>query len=89
MGGARAYPRAHRVKQKRASKGKPPLTDFHIVELNRRPRASSSVVGTTDAKLRLHFRRGHWRHFDTHKTWINWTLVGNPDLGWIDKEYRI
>jgi len=33
----------------------------------------------------------HW--FDSHlefvKTWIRWMLVGDPDLGFIDKHYRV
>jgi hypothetical protein len=40
-------------------------------------------------KKRLHFRRGHWRHYETHKTWIKWMLVGDPDLGFIEKQYRL
>jgi hypothetical protein len=35
------------------------------------------------------FRRGHWRRFPSHKTWIKWTLVDDPDLGFIDKRYRL
>lgn len=54
---------------------------------------------------RLHVRRGHWRHYKDggsgrdqytdaegtlrSKTWINWMLVGQPDLGFVDKEYRL
>jgi hypothetical protein len=33
--------------------------------------------------------RGHWRHYERHKTWIKWTLVGDPDLGFVDKHYRL
>jgi hypothetical protein len=39
-------------------------------------------------RKRLHLRRGHWRHFATYRTWIKWMMVGNPDLGFVDKEYR-
>ena len=38
---------------------------------------------------RLHFVRGHWRRYEEHKTWIRWRLRGDPDLGFIDKSYRI
>jgi hypothetical protein len=40
-------------------------------------------------KRRLHFRRGHFRHFDGWKTWVNWCLVGDPDLGFVDKHYKL
>lgn len=68
-----------------------PLKAHHVVSLaNRRarPAALSSGDGTGRRK-RLHFRRGHWRHFEAHKTWIKWMLVGDPDLGFVEKEYRL
>lgn len=37
----------------------------------------------------MHFVRGHWRHYEVSKTWIRWHLRGDPDLGFIDKEYRL
>lgn len=76
----------------RARRGKPPIFDYHAVKLARRARAASLPVmsGTPDrASPRLHFRRGHWRQLETYKVWINWTLVGDPDLGFIDKHYRL
>lgn len=36
-----------------------------------------------------HIDRAIWRRFETHKTWIKWTLVGDPDLGFIEKHYRL
>jgi hypothetical protein len=75
---------------KREKAGRIPLNDYHVIDLSRRVRASARGESTpTGRKVRMHFRRGHWRHFESHKTWINWMLVGNPDLGFIDKEYRI
>lgn len=79
-----------KLNEKRAKNGKPALRDFHIVDLSKRTRAASRPeAGPTGRRVRLHFRRGHWRHFDDHKTWIEWMLVGDPDLGFIDKNYRI
>jgi hypothetical protein len=68
-----------------------PLYDYHVVNLAKRtsPRMLPESVGVSERnKVRLHFRRGHWRHFDSFKTWINWMLVGDPDLGFVDKHYR-
>lgn len=76
------------LNKKRERKGKPPLKDYHIVDLSRRHRVEGPSVGTHKSP-RLHFRRGHWRHMGDYKTWIKWTLVGDPNLGFIEKEYRI
>lgn len=71
-----------------------PRNSYHVVSLARRSRAARLPPTTgSDAarrrRTRLHFRRGHWRHYEDHKTWIRWQLVGSPDLGFVDKEYRL
>lgn len=66
-----------------------PLFDYHVLSLARRDRTAQTDGEYTGNKRRLHFRRGHWRHYVTFKTWVRWTLVGNPDLGFVDKEYRL
>lgn len=78
------------LNRRRAEAGKLPLYSYHVVNLAHRSRVSNpaSSVGET-TKKRLHFRRGHWRHYSDFKTWVRWTLVGNPDLGFIEKEYRL
>lgn len=67
-----------------------PLKGYHVVSLaHRGPRPLAAPGIETGRRVRLHFRRGHWRHFEAHKTWINWMLVGSPDLGFIDKHYKL
>lgn len=68
-----------------------PLKAHHVVSLaNRRARPAALSSGDgSGRRRRLHFRRGHWRHFEAHKTWIKWMLVGDPDLGFVEKEYRL
>ncbi len=80
----------HRLNIAREKQGKPPINDYHVINLARRSRVEALPASEHEARWhpRLHFRRGHWRHFTDHKTWIKWMLVGNPDLGFIDKEYR-
>lgn len=75
----------------RRRRGAPPLFDYHIVKLAHRRYASGRTngEGTHRRSPRLHFRRGHWRRLGDDRVWIEWTLVGNPDLGFIYKEYRI
>lgn len=73
----------------RQKASKTPLRDHHIVKLDRRRRATPAPGdGEEKTRKRLHFRRGHWRHYATFKSWVRWTLVGDPDLGFVDKEYR-
>jgi hypothetical protein len=83
----------HKLNRAREKRGRQPINDYHVVRLARRSRVaplpSSGSTEEPARRVRLHFRRGHWRHFETHKTWIKWTLVGDPDLGFIEKHYRL
>ena len=67
-----------------------PVFDYHVVSLSRRHRAlPAGNSEPTGQRRRLHFRRGHWRYYEDHKTWIKWMLVGDPSLGFIDKHYSL
>lgn len=79
----------HKLNEKRIRAGKVPLADYRVVDLSRRHRVANPVAGQCGGKKRLHFRRGHWRHYETSKTWIRWCLVGDPDLGFISKHYQL
>lgn len=81
---------SEKVNRKREQEGREPFFSYHIVSLNRRFRASNpSRGGVPTTHKRLHFRRGHWRHYESFKTWVRWCLVGDPELGFIEKEYRL
>lgn len=72
-------------------RGAQPPYDHHTLSLvrpARRPLPLARAGAATHHK-RLHFRRGHWRHYQTHKTWIRWCLVGDPSLGFSDKDYSL
>lgn len=82
----------HRLNAARAKKGKLPIYDFHSVNLAARKRYPPRLELDPDREIRhkrLHFVRGHWRHYEAHRTWVKWHLRGDPDLGFIDKEYRL
>jgi hypothetical protein len=81
----------YKLNRIRERSGKTPLFDYHVVQLAHRTRPATLPSENESERngVRLHFRRGHWRHFETFKTWINWMLVGDPDLGFIDKHYRL
>lgn len=67
-----------------------PEYEFYTISIASRARPEAlQTHGTAKGTRRLHFRRGHWRHFATSKTWVRWCLVGNPEIGFIDKQYRL
>lgn len=81
----------HKLNHAREKLGRPPLSDYHLLSIANRRRSIARLAdgGEPQSRKRLHFRRGHWRHFETFKTWVRWTLVGDPDLGFVDKDYRL
>lgn len=82
----------YKLNREREKRGALPILDHHIIRLTRRPRPTpleDPAYREPGRHKRLHFRRGHWRHYDNHKTWIKWMLVGDSDLGFIDKTYRL
>ena len=82
----------HKLNEARAKKGKKPMFDYHVVSLSKRTRYEALPTGPYHEpahRKRLHWRRGHYRHYQNHKVWIARQLVGNPDLGFIDKHYRL
>jgi hypothetical protein len=81
--------RPEKLNRARVRRGKQPLPPYRVLYLNHRPRAQAAE-GEVHGKVRLHFRRGHWRMVsEVRRTWVRWTLVGDPDLGFVDKEYRL
>ena len=81
----------YKLNRAREKRGHLQIPDYHVVTLARRNRPVRLPESAEEPsrRVRFHFRRGHWRHFEDHKTWIKWTLVGDPDLGFIDKHYRL
>lgn len=84
----------HRLNIKRVAAGKPPVLDYHIIDLAHRVRYAKRLPEPGDiqvehARRRLHFVRGHWRYYPNHRIFVEWHLRGDPDLGFIDKEYRL
>lgn len=84
---------SHKLNHSRERSGRHPVSDYHVVRLAHRKRynAVPEEMRSTDGRNspRLHFRRGHDRHYQNYKVWIKWQLIGDPDLGFVDKEYRL
>lgn len=82
----------HKLNRAREQRGRLPINSYHVVSLARRTRAAPlprDPEHEPERHNRLHFVRGHWRHYETRKTWIKWHLRGDPDLGFIDKHYKL
>lgn len=77
-----------KLNRNRVRQGKLPIGDFHLVTLARKHRRSTSAAGVYKGVVKLHFRRGHFASYDSGRVWRKWSLVGNPDLGWVEKLYR-
>ena len=77
----------------RARRGQTKLPDYHVLNLANRkrytPLPDDLAGGEKRRSPRLHFRRSHWRHFENYRVRIKWQLVGNPDIGFIDKDYKL
>lgn len=81
-----------KLNKRRAKRGLTPLYSHSVVDLAKRylkPHVVEEAKEDSGIRIRLHFRRGHWRHLDEKKVWVKWCLVGNPDLGFVDHYYKI
>ena len=75
--------------RRKAAEGKPPSYSWRTVVVPPMLR-QRAIYGGTHASPRLHERRGHWRTLaDGRKVWVRDCLVGNPDLGVVEKDYRV
>lgn len=79
-------------KQMRAmAEGRAPLYDFHVLKIrsdSKEPRGEH--LGGTHATPRLHWVRGHIRHYATgNQTYVRPHTRGDPALGAVDKTYEV
>lgn len=77
-----------KLQKARAKRGKPPLM-AHLEIGMRRQQKPSIDSGEYQGVRRCHFRRGHWMRVGDKRVWRKWTIVGNPDLGFVDKTYVV
>lgn len=85
----RATPAKTIMNRARLKKGKPGLTyEWHTVQVA--PAAPKpEPKGGTHASPKLHDRRGHWRTRNGRKHWVRACVVGDPDKGVVEKDYRV
>lgn len=76
------------LNKKRLAHGKLPFVEYKILTVAGRQTAFTGEG--THASPRQHIRRGHIRRISDNRTvWVNQCLVGNPNKGFIVKDYRV
>lgn len=85
-----AVPSPKQVNKKRASKGKRPLYEYHVLKVDGEIWDSPSAATRDGSGVRSHFRRGHFRRLDESRmTWVRSTMVKGSVPGFVDKDYEI
>jgi hypothetical protein len=88
---------APKLTKRRIKLGRLPLTaEMRVLTVNVaavRRLAKASPLRTHESPS-LHWRRGHWRHLHRYsefesKTWVRKCLVGDPDRGFVPKNYAL
>lgn len=78
--------------KKAAKHGGIPHNDYWVLDvyMNDEHESSGSGEGGSHSSPRFHVRRGHIRRYQTGKTtWVRQCVVGTPELGVINKDYRV
>lgn len=77
------------LNQSRARKGKTPFYSYHFLTIPS-PATESKASSAGHSSPRVHLRRGHLRRLSGGRvTWVRNTIVGNPDLGVVEKTYLV
>ena len=69
-----------------------PRNEYKVLDINISANKIRKIYKSraTGIKKKQHHRRGHWRFYKTgKKTWIKNCLAGDPNLGFIHKDYNI
>lgn len=81
----------------RIRSGKIPLPAVSVINLAAKYGQYTRPQHPGGRHVRFHLRRGHWwprltneeSRFSEYRHWRPWRFVGDPDLGFIEHEYRI
>lgn len=79
-----------KLNAKRVKNGKPPLDSYHVLVLPGGAAGDHQGGSAIRNGPRVHWRRGHLRRLgDGRVIWVRHALVGNRELGAVQKEYRV
>ena len=76
-----------RINRKRARQGRPPLSSYQVVDLNRDVKASLRLNDQEEGGVRFHWRRGHFKARKSGLFWWKPHTAGRREFGEIRKEY--
>lgn len=77
-----------KLNRRRIRSGKPPLKDFHVLEIA--GLGEGEGFGDGSGGVRSHLRRGHVRRLSPERvTWVNATMVRGSRPGFVDKQYSL
>jgi hypothetical protein len=80
-----------KLNRQRALRGKPPIFEYHAVTIGQ-PTQPATTNGGHHASPRMHWRRGHYRHWPAgsdHLIPVAPALVGAAERGFVDKDYIV
>lgn len=89
--GHQKIPASPKLNAKRVRSGKPPLFDYHVldIEVAQLARSGSASQGGSHSSPRTHLRRGHIRRLESKSIWINATVVNPGQSQVLNKDYRV
>lgn len=76
-----------RINENRRRLGKSTVADYFVIDLSKRARVVNPIVSASCREVRRHLRRGHWRHFQNHRTWIKWCVVRSDRAEFVEHHY--
>lgn len=77
-----------KLNRARAKRGKEPFFSYHMVDLKPKLRERLEASVGTGVQQRSHWVRGHFKERKTGRFFWHPHLAGNPDLGFVVKDYK-
>jgi hypothetical protein len=78
-----------KLNRSRLRRGKEPFFSYHMVDLKPDMKSKFDAAANTGIQQRRHWVRGHFKERKTGRFFWNPHLAGNPELGFVAKDYRV
>lgn len=86
----KVYEPSEKLVKRCKERSKPPPDEYYVLDCYFNPAERGGAGTGTHESPRLHLRRGHIRRLPTGKTtWVRQCIVGNPERGTVEKDYRV
>lgn len=77
-----------KLNRARVKRGKEPFFSYHMVDLKPEMKSRLDASANTGIQQRRHWVRGHFKERKTGRFFWHPHLAGNPDLGFVAKDYK-